>query len=222
MQAGSICADDVPLANGVFLVAKPEMRDPNFRETVVLITEPEIGGGPIGVIVNRPLDVRLSEAVPEIGGVPDKYDRIYGGGPVALNQILYLVRTSQRIERGLLVLPDVYLSGDRKLLEKIIRGETAVTSFRAYAGYSGWGWEQLQAEIDRDDWFVVRADADAIFAADPSTVWKDQIKRANRVMTWDDARPGTGRDFLPQAAAPAVASFADPTAFDHTTVPTMK
>jgi len=179
LQAASAHAADVPLANGVFLVAKPVIADPNFRETVVLITEPLIGGGPIGVIVNRPVAARLSEAVPGLGSVPEAFDQIYGGGPVARNQVLFLVRTRERPERGLQVLTDVYLSGDRELLEKIVRGDMKVAAFRAYAGYSGWAPEQLQSEITLGGWYVIQADADMIFAADAATIWPELIRRIN-------------------------------------------
>ena len=83
----------------------------------------------------------------------------------------------QRPERSLQVLADVYLSGDRELLEQIMREETTVTAFRAYAGFSGWAPGQLQAEIARGGWFVIQADADTICAADASAVWPELIKR---------------------------------------------
>ena len=85
LSAGSpgAVAQEPSLANGVFLVAKPDLLDPNFQETVVLITEPGVGGGPLGVIVNRPFGARLSEVVPDAPKIPEKFDAIYGGGPVA-------------------------------------------------------------------------------------------------------------------------------------------
>ena len=170
---------DTALANGVFLVAKPELLDPNFRETVLLITQPQVGGGPLGVIVNRPLSARLSKVVPGVGAVPEQFDQVYRGGPVARNQLLFLVRTSQRPERSLQVLTDVFMSGDIRLLERIVRGEMSITAFRAYAGYSGWAPGQLQAEIVRGGWHVIQADADSIFADDPAALWETLIKRIN-------------------------------------------
>jgi putative transcriptional regulator len=186
LLAASIHATDVPLANGVFLVAKPGMADPNFRETVVLITEPEIGGGPIGVIVNRPLDTKLSSLVPDLPNVPKEFDPVYFGGPVAPDHIVFLVRTPQRPEHALKVLPDVYLSADRKVAEKIVSGRTTATAFRAYAGSSEWAPDQLQAEIERGGWYVIKADADTIFSADPSSMWADMVRRATRVLARRD------------------------------------
>jgi len=177
MQAVVARAADAPLANGVFLVAKPDLPDPNFRETVVLITQPEVGGGPLGVIVNRPLAARLSEVIPGATSLPAQFDRIYGGGPIAPNGLLFLVRSHERPQRSLQVLADVYLSRDAGIIEQIVRGEAAVAAFRAYAGYSGWARGQLQAEIMRGGWYLIQADADTIFSADASTVWTDLIKR---------------------------------------------
>ena len=170
-------AADTALANGVFLVAKPELLDPNFRETVVLITQPEVGGGPLGVVVNRPLAARLSDVIPGAAKVPEQFDQIYGGGPVAPNGLLLLVRSPVQPERSLQVLADVYLSGDAGLIEQIVRGEVSIPAFRVYAGYSGWAPGQLQAEIVRGGWYVIQADADTIFAPDASGVWAELIKR---------------------------------------------
>ena len=177
MQVAAAHAADATLANGVFLVAKPEMFDPNFRETVVLITQPEVGGGPLGVIVNRPLDARLSEVIPGATQVPEQFDRIYSGGPVEPNGLLLLVRSQVRPEHSLQVLQDVYLSGDGGLIEQIVRGEASVAAFRAYAGYSGWAPGQLQAELARGGWYLIQADADMVFTADASTMWPELIRR---------------------------------------------
>ena len=204
MQAAMVVvhAADTALANGVFLVAKPEMLDPNFRETVVLITQPEVGGGPLGVIVNRPLDARLSEVIPGAAKVPEQFDQIYGGGPVMPNALLFLVRSEVRPERSLQVLADVYLSGDAGLIEQIVRGEVSVPAFRAYAGFAGWAPGQLQAEIARGGWYLIRADADTIFSADSSTVWTDLIKRITTRSTAREAPHLTARGqsvgFTPQ------------------------
>ncbi|HEX3170355.1 MAG TPA: YqgE/AlgH family protein [Burkholderiales bacterium] len=170
-------AAEDPLANGVLLVAKPELGDPNFRETVVLITQPVPGGGPLGVILNRRTQVRLSEAWPAAGAVPEQFDYMYAGGPVARNQLIYLVRSDERIENGLRVLDNVYLSGDPELLKKIVAAEVKVQSLRAYAGYAGWAPRQLQAEITAGGWYLLPADADTIFAADTTTMWPELIRR---------------------------------------------
>jgi putative transcriptional regulator len=175
-------ADDA-LANGVLLVAKPDLLDPSFRETVVLITQPVPGGGPLGVILNRPTEARLSEAWPDAGAVPEQFDRLYRGGPVARNQVIFLVRSRERIANGLHVLGDVYLSGDPELLKKIVAAEVRVSALRAYAGYAGWAPRQLQAEIVQGGWYVLPADADTVFAADTSKLWPELIRKITQRST---------------------------------------
>ena len=190
--AATLHAQDVPLANGVFLVAKPDLADPNFRETVVLITQPVIGGGPLGVVVNRPLAARLSEAVPDLGEVPPALDQLYGGGPVQRNHLLLLLRSREPVPNGLQVLADVYMSGDGELLRRAVRGEAAYDAIRVYAGHSGWAPGQLQTEIARGGWYVVPADAESIFAADVATVWPRLIDRITKRSTHRDAGADEG------------------------------
>jgi putative transcriptional regulator len=180
LHVAFVHAADDPLANGVLLVAKPDLPDPNFRETVVLITQPVPGGGPLGVILNRPIAARLSEVLPGIGSVPEEFNQIYGGGPVSRNQLIFLVRTQDGSTNGLRVLDDVYLSGDPVLLQRIVSGELKVGAFRAYGGYAGWAPRQLQAEIAQGGWYLIPADADTIFSADVATMWPELIKRIAR------------------------------------------
>ena len=194
MPADFAYAAEDPLANGVLLVAKPELVDPNFRETVVLITQPVPGGGPLGVILNRPTRVRLSEAWPAAGAVPEQFDYIYAGGPVARNQIIFLIHSDAGIENGLRVLDNVYLSGDPELLKNIVAAEVKVKSLRAYAGYAGWAPRQLQAEITAGGWYLLPADADTIFTADAAAMWPNLIRkitlRSARYVPPDGARAG--------------------------------
>ena len=177
LQPVCALAAETPLANGVLLVAKPDLFDPNFSETVVLITQLQAGSGQIGVIINRPLGARLSEGVPDLGVVPEPFDKLYVGGPVARDQILYLLRATTRPERSVQVLEDVFLSGDAPLLKRIVSGEVKVAAFRAFAGMSGWALRQLRAEIEQGGWYVIPADAETIFAANVATMWQDLIRR---------------------------------------------
>ena len=170
-------ADEDPLANGVLLVAKPGLNDPNFRETVVLITQPVPGGGPLGVVLNRPTPARLSETWPQAGAVPEQFDMLYLGGPVARNQIIFLVRSKEPVGNGLRVLRDVYLSGDPELLKDIVAAEVKITTLRAYAGYAGWAPRQLQAEITLGGWYLIPADADTIFMKDTAAMWSGLIQK---------------------------------------------
>jgi len=165
------------VANGVFLVARRELRDPNFRHTVVLVTQPKMGG-PFGVIINRPLEHKLSEVFDEFDALKDRKDVLYFGGPVQADGVVFLVRTKTRPPRAMNVLKDVYFTGDSDLLEELLQRKNPTEGLKVFAGYSGWGPGQLQQEIARGDWYILPASAATIFEEDASKIWPELIKRA--------------------------------------------
>jgi putative transcriptional regulator len=168
-------ADDP--ASGVFLIASPALQDPNFRETVVLVTQPR-QGPPFGVIINRPLEDRLSEVFPRYPGLKARNDPVFFGGPVALQGVVFLVRTAKGPPKAAPVLRDVYLTADIDWVEARLHGGELAAGLRVYAGHSGWGSGQLQNEIGRGDWHVIPADADTIFRKDPASLWPELVKQA--------------------------------------------
>src|SRR5512146_266492 len=164
-------------ASGIFLVASPAIRDPNFSEAVVLVTQPQ-RGGPVGVIINRPLNRRLKDVLPEVDALKGKADLVYFGGPVAREGLVFLVRSAGRLPRAMRVLGDIYLTGDRKTIEKLMRRPDPTQGVRVYAGYSGWASRQLRDEIKRGDWYLLPADAETIFEPDATRIWPKLVQRA--------------------------------------------
>ncbi|OGA41441.1 MAG: hypothetical protein A3G24_06200 [Betaproteobacteria bacterium RIFCSPLOWO2_12_FULL_62_13] len=173
---GAASAAEMP-ASGIFLVATSQIRDPNFRETVVLVTQPQ-RGGPFGVIVNRPLNRRLEEALPQYETLKGKKDVVYFGGPVARQALVFVVRSAQPPPRAIRVLKDVYITVDREEIEGLLKRPDPTKALRVYAGHSGWAPGQLQNEIRRGGWHIVPADAETVFEKDAATIWHDLSKRA--------------------------------------------
>jgi putative transcriptional regulator len=167
-------AQDMP--NGVVLVARPELGDPNFRETVVLVTR-HPGGGAVGVVLNRPTRVPVSQLLPGHDALRGRSERLFAGGPVSPRALVAVFRSSERPDAALRVLGDVYLSLDGVVLDGLLR--RSPPELRLYAGYAGWAPGQLEAEIARDDWYVLAPDADTIFRADPATLWREMVRRAS-------------------------------------------
>lgn len=164
-------------ANGIFLVAKREMRDPRFRESVVLVTQPP-QGGPFGVIINKPLEQRLSDVFPDHDPLKGRKDVIYFGGPVAPQGIVVLVRAAKTPPRSLQVLDDVYFVGDPDVIDELLQRSDPTRGLRVYAGYSGWAPGQLQNELTRGDWHVVPADAETVFEKPAPAIWPELERRA--------------------------------------------
>lgn len=169
-------------ANGVFLIARRGMPDPNFRETVVLVTHPQ-RGAPYGVIINRPLDFRLSEVFPEHKDLRGRKDVIYFGGPVAREGLVFLVRATEPPPRAIPVLKGVYFTADPDLVDELLKRPDPTRGLRVYAGHSGWGPGQLQNEISRGDWHLMPADAETVFEKESSRIWPELIQRATTRQT---------------------------------------
>ena len=166
------------LAKGMFLVASRQLRDPNFKETVVLLIDYGRDGA-MGLVINRPSEVKLATVFPDIKELKKRKDTIYVGGPVAVNQMLLLVGTPLVPEESKEVTQDVYLSSSWKVLERLLKNEAKDERFRIFAGYSGWAPNQLDFETSRGDWHVLKSDAETVFDKKPSEIWQELILRAS-------------------------------------------
>lgn len=161
-----------PLGKGIFLVAAPSLKDPNFRQTVVLLCEhgPE---GALGVVVNRPTAMSISEALPQVPILEGQRHVLFAGGPVQTNQVMLLYRLEQLPENTHHVFDGVCLGGDVDVVERILTNTYGKESFRAYLGYSGWGPGQLENEMRTGSWITMPADPKIVFEKDPERVWPD-------------------------------------------------
>jgi len=169
-------------ANAIFLVAARDLNDPNFRETVVLVTHPR-EGGPWGVIINRPLDYPLSEVFTDHESMKGRKDVLFFGGPVARDGLVFLVRSPTPPPRAVQLLRDVYFTGDADWIDGQLKRPEPTRGLRVYAGYSGWAPGQLQREIARGGWHVQPADAETVFEKDPARIWPELIERATTKRT---------------------------------------
>ena len=163
---------------GRFLIASRQLLDPHFAETVVLLIEYNKQGA-MGLIINRPSEMKLSEVLPEIEGLEQLPDKIYLGGPVAKNHLLLLIRTSTPPEGSRHVFKDVHLSSSQEVIQRMIKNPEGKERFRVYAGYAGWAPRQLDNEIAHGGWRVLRADAETVFDKSASEIWPDLIHRSS-------------------------------------------
>jgi putative transcriptional regulator len=169
------------LAPAVFLVAKPELLDPNFSQSVVLVVFPQ-DAGPVGVILNRPVPLTLNDVFPDEPRLKGRADRLYFGGPVSVNALMFLFRRAAAPQNAFPVVDDLYLSGDGGLLEEMLsRSDGQVQRF--FMGYAGWATQQLDFEIAEGGWYVIPADLETVLKGDPKTMWRDLLLRATAVKT---------------------------------------
>jgi putative transcriptional regulator len=177
-----VCAENRPeapsvstLKKGVLLVAHPSLLDPNFQQTVVLVCE-HGAEGTLGVIINRPTAVPLSEALPNMSVLKGTSYVLFAGGPVQPDGILMLFRVVEAPDQLRKVLDRVYLGLSREVLERIITKPNPTETFRAYAGYAGWAPGQVEFEMAMGSWAVVSADPSSIFDKAPETLWEEMVE----------------------------------------------
>ena len=156
---------------GKLLVSSPALHDPNFRKTVVLIAHHDDEGA-MGLVLSRPSDVPALDAVPALEGLPGADGPVFVGGPVQPEAFMVLAEFDDVGQAAAPILGGLgFMPADAEPEELSIR------RLRLFAGYSGWGAGQLEAELDESSWIVVDALADDAFAPDPDELWRSVLHR---------------------------------------------
>ena len=142
----------------MLLVATPDLLDPNFADTVVLMLEVD-GDGALGVVLNRPSPVPVSEVLDPWAEACAEPEVLFRGGPVSTEGALgvALLRDPTTAPVGFRVLDDA-LDGRVGLVDLDTPVELvseSLAGLRIFAGYAGWGAEQLATEIEEGSWYVV-------------------------------------------------------------------
>jgi len=159
-----VYADPEP-RKGLFLVATDKLNGTSFQETVILLTHYGKDGA-TGLAINRPTDIPLNQALPEIRQL-DKYsDPLFLGGPMKTHHIFVLMRTLEPKDGMYHITDNLYFSTGKKAF-----GYATSNKTHAYAGYAGWAPGQLQFEIDRGDWLVVKTDPGIVFDKNLPGLW---------------------------------------------------
>jgi putative transcriptional regulator len=158
---------------GKLLIASPAILDPNFRRTVVFVTA-HTDDGAVGLILNRPSETTIGEAVPQLESLADRDLPVFVGGPVNPKGVAVLAEFDDPDDAGVWVVDAIgYLALDDALED----GPPPLGRIRVFAGVAGWGEQQLEAELERDDWFVEPASPNDVFTADPAGLWSSVLRR---------------------------------------------
>ncbi len=162
-------------AIGRLLIATPQVGG-FFAESVVVLVDHGAHGS-LGLIVNRPLALRVAELLPDFESAAGHDEPAYFGGPVAPGQMLLLVRSATPPPGAAPVLDGVSVSGSRDTLRALLEHPPAGGELRAYVGYAGWASGQLAAEIARGDWLVAPGDAASVFTHEPVELWEQLLEK---------------------------------------------
>jgi putative transcriptional regulator len=161
---------------GKLLVATPDLEDPNFFRTVVLVLE-HTEEGALGVVLNRPTTAELAEPLPAWAPLAAEPAVVFLGGPVRPDAAIGLGR---RAGDSTEVDGFAALFGELGTVD-LERGPEVVAPpvdrVRVFAGYSGWDAGQLEGELATNGWFVVDAEATDAWSDDPVGMWRDVLRR---------------------------------------------
>ena len=157
---------------GRLLISGGGLFDPNFRHTVVLVGEHNAEGA-LGVVLNRALDVTVKEALPLLSGLVPPGDLLYQGGPVQPGSPVLLAELSNP------ELLDIRVFGSVGFLVGNVPADihSSILRARVFAGYSGWGPGQLEAEMAVDSWIIEPARVEDVFTEAPDLLWSRVLER---------------------------------------------
>jgi putative transcriptional regulator len=193
--AGAQSMRPTDLAAGKLLVASPDLPDPNFAKTVVLLVQYD-ADGVMGLILNRRSKVPISRVLDGLAGAKNRPEPVYAGGPVGRTDVLALVRSRRPPGDAKRVVGDVFLVSTKEGLEKTFASAADSDTVHVYLGYSGWTAPQLQHELDLGAWYILQGSAKTVFDSEPDALWP-QLMRETEMRI---ASRGPTKPFRPQAA----------------------
>lgn len=159
-------------AKGKILISEPFLNDPNFKRTIILLTEHNEEGS-VGFVLNKPTEYNINMVV----DFPDFASRIFYGGPVQVNTIQFIFRGENIIEGSSEIIPGLYWGGSFEILKKLIEAnEVKPEDFRFFIGYSGWGEGQIEDEMKMNSWIIADTTIESIFSEEPDKLWRDTLK----------------------------------------------
>jgi putative transcriptional regulator len=157
---------------GKLLISNASLFDPNFRRTVVLIGHHDDEGA-VGVILNRPTELAVDEAVPALAELVAPGDLLFEGGPVQPEAAVVVAEFTDPSEAQIVAFGAVGFLPEEAAPEDLQH----IARARVFAGYAGWGAGQLEGELEEEAWLVVPAEAGDVFHEEPERLWDDVLRR---------------------------------------------
>lgn len=162
------------IKSGSLLISEPFMPDPNFKRSVVLLTEHGEEGS-VGYILNQKSNLFLSDLIPDCWGADFP---VYVGGPVSNDTLHFIHNAYNRMQSGEAIADGIYWGGDFETLKLLInQNQIREDEVKFFVGYSGWEPEQLADEIDLKSWIVTnRYRSKLPFENEVERFWNDVVK----------------------------------------------
>jgi putative transcriptional regulator len=165
--------NQIPPRTGSLLISEPFMMDPNFKRSVVLLSE-HTDEGTVGYVLNQKSDYYLEDLIPDF---KDARFPVYVGGPVGNDTLHFIHRCYDRMNSGMEVGSGIYWGGNFETLKLLItNNQVADNEIMFFLGYSGWDFGQLDKELEQNSWLVTNTyNPDLLFADEEENLWKDIV-----------------------------------------------
>ncbi len=176
-ERADLSAEPTEQLSGQLLVAQPDLKDPNFQQSVIYLVEHDDGGA-FGLVVNQFVARLPLKVVAEHFNMKETLDKpltFHYGGPVSPSALFVLHSDDVTLDTSLDLEHDLALSGNADILQQIAKDE-GPSRFRIVFGYAGWGPGQVEAEIAAGTWEVIDYDPDLVFGDDLES-WEEAIDR---------------------------------------------
>ncbi|MEP6682565.1 MAG: YqgE/AlgH family protein [Parafilimonas sp.] len=159
---------------GNILIADPFLKDPNFLRTAIFLCEHETEGS-FGLVLNKKLEYVISDLMNDL---EDCDFPVFFGGPVQQNTIHFLHTQPGLITGGEKITNEIYWGGEfDEVISLLKRNKLSQQDIRLFLGYSGWGTDQLESELQEHTWLTTYASPQLIFTDDINSIWKNALKQ---------------------------------------------
>jgi putative transcriptional regulator len=160
-------------SKAVFLIARRQIQDPYFEQSVVLMLPLANGPVIVGLIINKPTIMPLGKLFSGRVAPGNRADHAYFGGPVDVDVPCVIFRASTPPKSWALRLyGNVYLSFDSRLITRVLRKGQPSSSLRVFLGRAQWAPEQLENEMQEGGWYRMKAEGDLVLIPDPRNLWQ--------------------------------------------------
>jgi len=161
-------------ASGKLLISEPSLRDFYFGRSVVLLVEHNTKEGTIGLILNKPIHLKLNQVVKEF---PDNEFPLFLGGPVHPERLFYVHTLGDKVPGSIEVIPGLYWGGDiEKIMDLIKLNLVTPEDVRFFIGYAGWESKQLDTEMKEKSWVVTQCSLETVMERHPEKLWSNMLK----------------------------------------------
>lgn len=162
------------LSKGTFLIASPEVTIPIYFRSVIVLCEHGPTGS-FGLVINKPLDVKLPEELLNLKELANPNVQMRAGGPIQPNQMMLLHSSDQLADLAIKLCEGVFLGGDLQFLQEAL-GSPDGPHIRLCFGYAGWGPGQLEREFLSGGWFLHPGTKQHVFETPPDKLWQTLLR----------------------------------------------